>query len=156
MYDEDLKFNSEKYAKLNLLNMCRLAAAIRKVCGIDLREIEGCMDTHSKSIAQRFFLAHSEFNYNVYCRHCTISKKEEEQLKAEYHKVLNPKLIVPASGKIERSKIELENTGTLDIDQNFILNSSKGPASGYDARTLIAAAAYFHFNKKTRRKIAIF
>lgn len=150
MYDEDLRYNSDKYTKFNLLNMCRLAAAIKKVCGIDLREIEGCMDTHSKSIAQRFFLAHSEFKYNVHCCHCPIKKKEEEQLRAEYHKVLNPKLIVPVSGKVERSKIELENTGTLDIDQNFILNSSKGPASGYDARTLIAAAAYFHFNKNLK------
>lgn len=146
MYDEDLKYNSDKYTKFNLLNMCRLAVAIKNVCGIDLREIEGCMDTHSKSIAQRFFLAHSEFKYNVHCCHCLIKKKEEEQLRAEYHKVLNPKLIVPVSGKVERSKIELENTGTLDIDQNFILNSSKGPVCGYDARTLIAAATYFHFN----------
>ena len=66
-YDNEIKDNPSIYGEKALLYLCAFAAAVKKITNIDLRNIEGALDTHSKSPNQRLFLNRSEFKWNIYC-----------------------------------------------------------------------------------------
>ena len=84
-YDEDIKDDSSKYSERAILYLSAFASAVKKILGIDLRDIEGALDEHSKSPTQRLFLNHSTFKWNEHCCKALIKKDERNKLKAEYH-----------------------------------------------------------------------
>lgn len=142
MYDATVRENSSMYSERNTFWMCCLSQCIRKVTGIDLRNIEGCMDPHSKYFSQRLFLAKSEFKWNVHCANTIVSKQDEKRLKAEYHKWFNFNAMKSTVMELP----QLEFNGNISVDSSFFINTHKGPVSGWDARTVIVASTYHHFN----------
>lgn len=142
IYDFTVKENPSLYSERNTFWMCCLSQCIKKVTGIDLRNIEGCMDPHSKYFSQRLFLAKSEFKWNVYCTHTIVSKSDIKRLKSEYHKWFNFNTM--KSCVIELPPLEF--SGTISVDSSFFINTQKGPVSGWEARTVIVASTYHHFN----------
>ena len=139
-YDEDIKNDSSKYGEQALLYLSAFAAAVKKVLGIDLRDIEGALDEHSKSPAQRLFLNHSAFQWNLCCCKASISKDDVKRLKAEYYSLFR-------IAEFKRTLVEtplIKGDGKITVDSTFNL---LGYGTGYDARTLIAAAVYIHFEK---------
>ena len=139
-YDEDVKEDYSKYSERAILYLSAFAAAVRKVLNIDLRNIEGALDDHSKSPYQRLFLNHSPFKWNPYCCQSTINKEDTKRLKAEYHSLYR---MVESQRTLVDTPI-IKGEGKIAIDSNYNL---LGYGTGFEARTLIAAAVYFHFNK---------
>ena len=137
-YDNEIKNNPSIYGEKALLYLCAFAAAVKKITDIDLRNIEGALDTHSKSPNQRLFLNHSEFKWNINCTTATISKEDVKRLKSEYFALYriseNQRTIVETKS--------IKGEGKISIDQNYNL---LGYGTGYEARTLIASAVYHHF-----------
>ena len=139
-YDEEIKKDSSQYSERAILYLSAFAAAVRKILNIDLRNIEGALDDHSKSPYQRLYLNRSRFHWNIHCCKATIKEEELHRLKAEYHSLYR---------KIEtqRTLVDtpmIKGEGKIAIDSNYNL---LGYGTGFDARTLIAAAVYFHFKK---------
>ena len=141
MYDLTVKENPQKYGVRNTFWMCCLAQAIKKITTIDLRTIDGCMDPHSKYFTQRLFLSRSSFRWNVNCCALTISKSDEKRIKTEYHKWFSFNKVKPIVMELPM----LEFNGTINVDSDFVINTHKGPVSGYLARTVIVASTYHHF-----------
>lgn len=139
VYHRDIK-NEKEYRELGTLYLCCLSAAIKKVTGIDLRDFEGVLDGHQTSATQKFNVNHSEFKWNTKCCHAVLSKQDLKRIKAEYANIF-VKLT-------ERRIYDIESTaltgkGSMKIDKDYSILGW----TGYDARTVIAAAAYFHFRK---------
>ena len=139
-YDEDIKNDSSKYSERALLYLAAFAAVVKKVLGIDLRDIEGALDEHSKSPTQRLFLNHSTFKWNVYCCKTTINKDDIAKLKAEYHSLFR---IAESKRTIVETPL-IKGDGKITVDSTFNL---LGYGTGFEARTLIASAVYIHFEK---------
>lgn len=149
LYDNIIIDNPSKYGERNILFMCCLSSVIKKVTGIDLRKIEGCLDTHTKSFYQRFFLSNSEFKWNPYCFPSKISKEDEKRLRSEYHKWLKTGSMNPVVFDVP----EIDLTGDIVVDSNFYINTKKGVVNGYDSRTVIVACVYYHFNRDLQKSI---
>lgn len=149
LYDEVVKENPKKYGERNLLYMCCLSQVIKVVTGIDLRDIEGCLDTHTKSFYQRFFLSQSKFQWNPYCCSTSLGKDQEKKLRSEYHKWIRFGSMNPVV--IDLPKIDF--TGSIVVDSKFYINTKKGVVSGYEARTVIVASTYHHFNNDLDKSI---
>ena len=142
MYDTVVKETPTKYGERNTFWMCCLAQCIKKITNIDLRTIDGCMDPHSKYFTQRLFLSRSEFKWNIHCCALTISKSDEKRIRTEYHKWFQFNSIKPTAVELP----ELNFNGTISVNSEFSINTLKGVVSGYDARTVIAASTYHHFD----------
>ena len=139
-YDEDIKNDSSKYSERAVLYLSAFAAAVKKVLGVDLRDIEGALDDHSKSPTQRLFLNRSPFQWNVYCCKTSIKNDDINRLKAEYYSLFR-------LAESERTLVEtplIKGEGKILVDSTFNL---LGYGTGYEARTLIASAVYIHFGK---------
>lgn len=143
-YDEDIKNDSSKYSERALLYLSAFAVAVKKVLEIDLRDIEGALDEHSKSPTQRLFLNHSTFKWNVHCCKASIKKDEINKLKAEYHSLFR---IAESKRTIVETPL-IKGEGKVRIDSSFNL---LGYGTGFEARTLIASAVYNHFEKDVER-----
>lgn len=139
VYHKDIK-DAIEYKELAALYMCCLAAAIKKVLGIDLRDYDGVLDTALANAKQKFNVNDTRIQWNVYCASASISNDTKKQLKIIYAPILS---------KFDRFNAEIESTelnGAINgIEVNKDYNILKW--SGYKARGVIAAAAYFHFNK---------
>lgn len=139
-YDEDIKNDSSIYSERAILYLSAFAAAVKNVLNIDLRDIEGALDDHSKSPTQRLFLNHSDFKWNVNCCKASIKKDDLNRLKAEYHYLFRV-------SESKRTLVEtplIKGDGKTKVDSTFNL---LGYGTGYEARTLIASAVYIHFGK---------
>lgn len=143
-YDEDIKNDSSKYSERALLYLTAFAAVVKKVLGIDLRDIEGALDEHSKSPTQRLFLNHSTFKWNEHCCKALIKKDERNKLKAEYHSLFR---IAESKRTVVETPL-IKGEGKILVDSTFNL---LGYGTGYEARTLIASAVYMHFEKDIER-----
>ena len=80
LYDKNLKDGSAVYEDLAVLYLCCVARAIKNVLGVDLRDIDGALDTHSKSPYQRMFLNKSDFKWNIYCTNVNVPKATKKLL----------------------------------------------------------------------------
>lgn len=143
-YDEDIKNDSSKYSERALLYLSAFAVAVKKVLEIDLRDIEGALDEHSKSPTQRLFLNHSTFKWNVHCCKATIKKDDIARLKVEYYSLFR---IAESKRTIVETPL-IKGKGKVRIDSSFNL---LGYGTGFEARTLIASAVYIHFEKDVER-----
>lgn len=144
VYDTAIKNDPSKYGEKAILYLTALAAAVKKITGIDLRNIEGALDDHSKSPYQRMFLNRSEFKWNIYCTSTNFGKDTIKKLKAEYNHLYN----ITEGRRVMVETKQISNDGSTVIDRNFNL---MGYGCGYDARTYIAAAVYFHFKEDVNK-----
>ena len=140
LYDKNLKGGSVVYEDLAVLYLCCVARAIKNVLGIDLREVDGALDTHSKSPYQRMFLNKSDFKWNIHCTEVNVNNATKKLLKSEYFKLYNNYNGVRTI--VETKEISGDGSTVIDKDYNLL-----GYGTGYDARTYIAAAAYYHFKE---------
>lgn len=128
------------YKKLAALYLCWFAKAVKVTLGVDLRDYADVLDTHLIRPYQKFFVNDTPFKWNIYCDGVVLSRKDMSILKAEYANLL--------SVSDERSISNIESTvltgnGDIKVDRDYKLVG----LNGYAARTAIAAAAYYHFNK---------
>lgn len=137
VYHPDIKDESH-YNELSATYMCALAAVIRKVTGLDLRDYDGALDCHQKAY-QKLNVNHSLVKWNRYIYEPNISDKDMKKLKVEYRQALTPL----NNRRIEHESTTLDGTGDIVVNKDFYILGW----NGYDARTVIAAAAYYHFNK---------
>lgn len=139
-YDEDIISDPSLYKSRGSLYLAATAAAIRKVCDIDLRQYERTLDLSNTSPYQKFYLCNSDFQWNVYCVKSTLSNATIKRLKSEYYE-----LFKKAEGyRTIVNTTPVSGTGDIMVDKNYNL---LGYGSGYDARTYIVAAAYFHYHE---------
>lgn len=146
-YDEDIITDPSLYKKKALLYLMATAASIRKCFDIDLRQYDGALDTHNTSAYQKFFLCHSDFQWNIYCTKTTISKADEKKLQSEYHILYKKYKGITQVTNIP--EIELTGKGDVQVDKNYQILGY----TGYEARTRIVAAAYFHFREDLESSI---
>lgn len=144
VYDESIKKDPSKYGDKAIMYMCCLAAAIKKVTGIDLRDIDGALDTHCKSPYQRMFLNYSLFKWNINCFSAEVGKDTQKRLKSEYHHLYNQ--LNEVRTLVETKAISGDGSTVIDKDYNLL-----GYGTGYDARTYIASAVYFHFREDVNK-----
>lgn len=144
LYDKNLKDGSAVYEDLAVLYLCCVARAIKNVLGIDLRDIDGALDTHSKSPYQRMFLNKSDFKWNIYCTNVNVPNATKKLLKSEYFKLYNNYNGVRTI--VETKEISGDGSTMIDKDYNLL-----GYGTGYDARTYIASAVYYHFKEDVEK-----
>lgn len=144
LYDKNLKDGSAVYEDLAVLYLCCVARAIKNVLGIDLRDVDGALDTHSKSPYQRMFLNKSDFKWNIYCTNVNVPNATKKLLKSEYFKLYNNYNGVRTI--VETKEISGDGSTVIDKDYNLL-----GYGTGYDARTYIASAVYYHFKEDVEK-----
>ena len=143
VYHSNIK-DAVEYKQLAALYMCCLAAVIKKVTSIDLRDYDGVLDTALANAKQKFNVNHTKFQWNPFCVDAYLTNEQKKQLKVVYASILS---------KFDRFNVEVESTelkgaeGGITVDHNY--NILKW--NGYKARGVIASAAYFHFNKDVNR-----
>lgn len=135
----DPKVVDEKsYNSMMLVYSAYFAEAVKKAIGLDLRNYEGALDDHQHA-HQKLFLNHSEYKWNNDCTQLEISGPDTIQLFKDF-----PMLFTSVdSRRTYRKSTHIEGNGITTVDKKFTILGW----SGFDARTVIAAAAYFHFKK---------
>ena len=147
VYHNDIK-DSREYEQLSKLYMCCLAKAIKMLLGLDLRDYEGALDGHMIA-TQQLNVNDSDICWNIMCCHAPLKKNQKEIIKSEYGEYMTTH---------GRQYYDIDSTiitgdGETVVNENFCINGWKG----YEARTRIAATAYFHFSKdleKTKEWLA--
>lgn len=138
IYDRNV-VDETSYNKWSAIYMAIFAKIVNKLIDIDLRHYEGALDDHQKAY-QKLFINHSPYKWNIYCTQPTkLSDKELKALQQEYKITLGG---LDAKREI-RDTTPMDATGTIAVDKSYYILGW----SGWDARTVIAAAAFFHFNK---------
>lgn len=139
-YDECVKNDSSLYSKRAGLYMYALSYAIKKLLGVDLSRIEGCLDAHNTNIKQRFFIHNLPYKYNDY-----VSQLSPDDIEKIEKRFGNNLLESNIGGSINRDLSKSDSTwnGEKSIDKNFSLDGY----SGNEARCFIAGTSYIHFNK---------
>lgn len=138
VYHQDIK-DGNHYRELGALYLSVLTLVINKVTGVDLRKYEGVLDGHQMSPYQKFNVNDSEIHWNKYCCAQTFSRQDVNKLKVEYANIFR--------GEVQRTA-GIESTiitgkGDVVVDADYVILGMKG----YEARTAIAAASYFHFKQ---------
>lgn len=139
-------YDYRKYAYFSLAVVSEL---IMKHFGINLKEMEGVLDTHNCKIGQRFFLYHSDYKVNPNCfpMSAGMYDKNVDKLKDKYHwfdyleetdAVVKFENQFSIEGKIQR-KIQLDYSKECLI-ANFLA------ANGWNVDK-IAAALYLVDNR---------
>lgn len=141
VYDQNV-VDESSYNKWSAIYMAVFARVINKLFNIDLRQYEGALDDHQKAY-QKLFINYSPFKWNHYCAQTKISDKDIKKLQTDYK--------ITFGGLDDKREIKdstpMDVTGTIAVDKEYSILGW----SGWDARTVIAAAAYFHFNKDVKR-----
>lgn len=148
IYHQDIK-DGHKYEELARMYTCLLAKAIRHRIGVDLRDYDGAIDTHLCSPNQQLNVNDSPVRWNVMCSNITLSKKQKENLTAEYGEYMTTK----TKRLHDVSSTIITGDGEIKVDKNFVILGW----NGYDARTRIGCTAYIHFKRdldKTKEWIA--
>lgn len=147
VYHKDIK-DSREYEQLSKLYMCCLAKAIRHHLGLDLRDYEGALDGHMIA-TQQLNVNDSEVCWNLMCCHTVLKKQQKEIIKSEYGEWMRPN----GNQLHDVDSTIITGDGETVVNEHFFINGWKG----YEARTRIAATAYFHFGKdltKTKEWLA--
>ena len=141
VYDSNVA-DETSYNKWSAIYMAVFARIVNKVIGIDLRQYEGALDDHQKAY-QKLFINHSPYKWNMHCTQVKFSDKDLKALQAEYK--------ITFGGLDDKREIgdstPMDATGTIAVDKDYKILGW----SGWDARTVIAAAAYFHFKKDIKQ-----
>lgn len=148
IYHNDIS-NEVEYNKLAKLYLCCLCRAIKHVFNIDLRDFDGAIDTHLCNADWQLNVNDSPVKWNLMCASVKLTKDQKEILNAEYGEYMK-------GGDRKYTTVEstiITGDGETMVDKYYVILGH----TGYQARTAIAAAAYFHFNKnidKTKEWIA--
>ena len=137
VYDRDV-VDAQSYNKMQLIYTVLFARVVREVVGIDLRDYKDALDDHQKA-HQKLFVNHSPYKWNDYCTQVSLSSKQLKTLQSEYKRVFE-KMV---DYREVRESTHIEGNGSIAVDRDYVILGW----SGFRARTVIAAATYFHFDK---------
>ena len=137
VYDRNV-VDAQSYNKMQPIYTALFAKVVRSILNIDFREYKDALDDHQKAY-QKLFVNYSPYKWNYYCTQLSLSPKQLKTLQSEYKIVFE---------KIEDCREVCESTnivgnGDIVVDKNYAILGWKG----FRARTAIAAATYFHFDK---------
>ena len=138
IYHKDITDEYE-YEKLARTYLCCLCKTIKMVLNIDLRDYKGTIDPHVCNSNWGLNLNDTPVKWNNMCADIKLSKKQTDVLKAEYGEFMRVG---------ERKLTNIESTiitgdGETVVNDKYVIHGYKG----YEARTAIVAAAYFHFKE---------
>ena len=137
VYDRNV-VDAESYNRMQMIYTVYFAYVVKKILGIDLRDYEDALDDHQKA-HQKLFVNHSPYKWNDYCTQMSISPKHLKILQSEYKSVFAK----VADNREVKESTPIDGKGSIAVDKEYSILGW----SGYQARTVIAAAAYFHFEK---------
>lgn len=137
VYHEGIK-DAKEYEQLSKLYMCCLAKVIKIKLGLDLRDYEGALDGHMIA-TQQLNVNDSDVAWNVMCCHAPLKRQQKDLIKSEYGEWMqyNGNQVHDVDSTI------ITGDGETVVNEHFYINGWKG----YEARSRIAATAYFHFGK---------
>lgn len=139
IYNNEIR-DVKHYKELGTMYLCWLSTAIRKVTGIDLRDFDGVLDGHQTNATQKFNVNHTDFKWNTMCVAASLHPQDVKKIKIEYSKIFES---ITSRRVYDIESTALTGKGDIKIDKEYSILGW----TGYDARTVIAAAAYFHFRK---------
>jgi hypothetical protein len=131
--------DEKEYDELAGLDMALLAYAIKRLIGLDLRDFDGALDAHQKHY-QKLNVNDSKVQWNIYCNPVSLDKKDITRLKNEYSMCFKGLTDRRISGV---NSTTISEDGDTRVDKDYYILGW----NGYDARTVIASAAYIHFKK---------
>ena len=142
LYDPKVvDFNS--FNERRLIWSAYVAKAIKEVLGFDVRKLkEGKMDGHQQ-VTQKFYINDSPYKWNGKCCAYDLSVDDVDRLKREYPDIL---LNVDKKRRITRttqSSRSITGNGGIVVNKEYSILGY----SGFDARSVIGPAIYYHFNK---------
>ena len=137
VYHNNIK-DSNDFVKNAKLYLCCLCRAVRVVIGVDLREYDGVIDTHLCNPDWQLNVNDSPVKWNLACCGVKLDKKQLSYINAEYGEYLKY-----TYKNVDVATSTITGNGETVVNDEFYIAG----LNGYDARTAIAAAAYFHFNK---------
>ena len=141
VYDPNV-VDEKSYNMMMLIYSAYFAKSVKKATGLDLRNYEGALDDHQQA-HQKLFLNHSEYKWNKDCTPLEISGPDTIQLFNDF-----PMLFTSIdSRRTPRKSTHIEGNGITRVDKKFTILGW----SGFDARTVIAAAVFFHFKKDLQK-----
>ena len=141
LYDPKvMDFNS--YNERRLLWNAYVAKAIKEVLDFNVMKHQDMMDAHQQ-VTQKFLINDSPYKWNAKCRAYDMPVDVVDGLKREYPEML---LNVDKKRKITRTTQSFKsitgNGGIVVNKEYYILGYN-----GFDARSVIGPAVYYHFNK---------
>lgn len=130
--------DANEYVKYAKIYTCALAKTIKKVLNVDFRDYDGVIDTSLYSPDQQLNLNDSPVKWNIACCGIKFKSEQMEILNAEYGEYLKHTYKI-----VDVAPTYISGNGETVVNNQFYIAGLKG----YDARTAIAAAAYFHFKQ---------
>lgn len=141
VYDRNV-VDEQSYNRMASIYTALFAKIIKNVAGIDLREYEGSLDDHQKAY-QKLFINHSPYKWNPHCTQLSLTKSQLKSLQSEYKQLFSQL----EENRVVKDSTPIDGRGEVTVDKNYSILGW----SGFDARTVIAAAAYFHFKKDIKQ-----
>lgn len=141
VYDRNV-VDAESYNRMQMIYTVYFARVVKLLLEIDLRNYKDALDDHQKA-HQKLFVNHSPYKWNDYCTQMSISSKQLKILQSEYKGVFEK---VVDNREVKEST-PIDGKGNIAVDRDYSILGW----SGFQARTVIAAAAYFHFKKDVKR-----
>ena len=146
LYHSDIK-SEQEFKRLSKMYMCMLCRVIKNVIGIDLRDFDGVIDTHNCNPDQQLNLNYSPVKWNVMCSAVTISKDQLNKLNEEYKEYMKDEPLRKLTGLESTILTQMNADGKTIVNNQFTICGY----SGFQARTAICAAAYFHFKQDVNK-----
>lgn len=139
IYHNNIK-DANHYRELGALYLAVLSLVIKKVTGVDLRKYDGVLDGHQMSPYQKFNVNDTPFQWNVYCTAQTFCRTDINKIKVEYANIFKGASVQRQYGVVSTV---ISGNGDTCVNNDYIILGKQG----YEARTAIASAAYFHFKQ---------
>lgn len=141
LYDPKVvDFNS--FNERRLIWSAYVAKAIKEVLGFDVMKHQDMMDAHQQ-VTQKFLINDSPYKWNDKCCAYDLPVDVVDGLKREYPDIL---LNVDKKRRITRttqSSRSITGNGGIVVNKEYSILGY----SGFDARSVIGPAIYYHFNK---------
>ena len=137
VYDRNV-VDAESYNKMQLIYTTYFAWVVKKILDIDFRDYKDALDDHQKA-HQKLFVNYSPYKWNDYCTQMTIPPKALKTLQSEY-KILFERV---NDNREVRESTPIDGNGSIAVDRDYSILGW----SGFQARTVIAAAVFFHFKQ---------
>lgn len=138
----DMDERMKQYTYLENVYSFMLAKVISNIIGKDITGDLAVMDEHNSRIHQGFYICQSEYKYNEYALSSQISPDVIDKIAKLMHlkgKVTRNKKVV---NEFRPSTLILPDD-RIEVNKDFYILGY----NGFEARTVIAAATYFHFRK---------
>lgn len=146
LYHNDIK-SEQEFTRLSKMYMCVLCKVIKNVIGIDLRDFDGVIDTHNCNPNQQLNLNDSPVKWNLMCSQVTISKDQLSKLNEEYKEYMKEDTLRKVTGLESTILTQMNVDGEVVVNDQYVICGYRG----YQARTAICAASYFHFKQDVNK-----